>query len=125
MSNRSKGLWSLHLGLILFGGTSLFPKLIPLDSIQLTGWRSLIACSLLLLVVFIFKQQWRLNSTKEYWQITLLGLAMAFHWVTYFHAIQLSTVAIGMLAVFTYPVIIVLLEPYINKTPFHRWMNIR
>jgi drug/metabolite transporter (DMT)-like permease len=36
--------------------------------------------------------------------------------VTYFYALKLSNVAIGMLAVFTYPIITVLLEPLFFKT---------
>ena len=38
------------------------------------------------------------------------------HWVTYFYALQLSNVAIGMLSLFTYPVITALLEPLFFKT---------
>lgn len=43
---------------------------------------------------------------------------MAAHWVTYFYALQLSNVAIGMLSIFTYPVMTALLEPILLKTKF-------
>lgn len=43
--------------------------------------------------------------------ILFSGVLMAFHWVTYFYALQLAGVAIGMLAVFTYPAITTLLAP--------------
>lgn len=36
---------------------------------------------------------------------------MAAHWVTYFFALQWSSVAIGMLSLFTYPMITLMLEP--------------
>lgn len=48
---------------------------------------------------------------------------MAAHWVTYFLALQLSNVAIGMLSVFTFPVITSFLEPIILKTKFE-WENV-
>ena len=48
------------------------------------------------------------------------GLLMGIHWVTYFYALKLSTVAIGMLSIFTYPVITALLEPLILKTKFQK-----
>ena len=41
----------------------------------------------------------------------LSGILMAGHWVTYFFALQWSSVAIGMLSLFTYPMITVLIEP--------------
>ena len=40
---------------------------------------------------------------------------MAIHWVTYFYALQLSGIAIGMLSLFTYPVITAFLEPLFTK----------
>ena len=40
---------------------------------------------------------------------------MGLHWITFFHSMQVSTVAIGMLSLFTYPIITVLLEPFFNK----------
>ncbi len=46
------------------------------------------------------------------------GVFLTAHWVTYFFALQISTVALAMLSMFTYPVITVLFEPiYLNK-PF-------
>jgi len=40
---------------------------------------------------------------------------MGLHWITFFHAMQISSVAIGMISLFTYPVMTVLLEPIFNK----------
>ncbi|XLS27608.1 DMT family transporter [Flavobacteriaceae bacterium M23B6Z8] len=50
--------------------------------------------------------------------IALSGLFMGIHWVTYFYSLQLSNVAIGMLSIFTYPVITTFLEPLLLKTKF-------
>ncbi|GGI56054.1 hypothetical protein GCM10011444_03630 [Winogradskyella haliclonae] len=47
---------------------------------------------------------------------------MAAHWITYFYALKLSNVAIGMLTLFTFPVITALLEPIFIKVkldPIH------
>lgn len=41
----------------------------------------------------------------------LLGVFLALHWVTYFHAMQVSSVAVGVIALYTFPVITVFLEP--------------
>ncbi len=59
-------------------------------------------------------------AKKDYPIILLGGILMGIHWLTYFYALQLSNVAIGMLSMFTYPIITALLEPLILKTPFQR-----
>jgi drug/metabolite transporter (DMT)-like permease len=52
--------------------------------------------------------------------IILSGLLMGVHWVTYFYALQMSNVAIGMLSIFTYPVLTAFLEPILLKTKFQK-----
>jgi drug/metabolite transporter (DMT)-like permease len=56
------------------------------------------------------------KSSRKY--ILLSGLFLTAHWITYFFALQLSSVALGMLSLFTYPVITVILEPFYLKTAF-------
>jgi len=46
--------------------------------------------------------------------VLLSGGFMAVHLVTYFYALKLSSVAIGMLAIFTYPAMTTLLEPLLT-----------
>ncbi|MCY3998243.1 MAG: DMT family transporter [Flavobacteriaceae bacterium] len=48
------------------------------------------------------------------------GILMGIHWVTYFIALKLSNVAIAALAVFTFPIMTVFLEPLIRKVSFQR-----
>ncbi|SEC48748.1 Threonine/homoserine efflux transporter RhtA [Maribacter dokdonensis] len=55
---------------------------------------------------------------KDTGVILLSGLLMGIHWIAYFYALKLSNVAIGMLSIFTYPVITALLEPVLLKTKF-------
>lgn len=58
------------------------------------------------------------NSARKI--ILLSSILLGAHWVTYFYSLQLSNVAIGMLSLFTYPVITALLEPVILKTTLHK-----
>jgi len=55
---------------------------------------------------------------KDTGVILLSGLLMGTHWIAYFYALKLSNVAIGMLSIFTYPVITAFLEPVLLKTKF-------
>jgi drug/metabolite transporter (DMT)-like permease len=50
--------------------------------------------------------------------LILLGAVLSAHWVTFFHAIQISTVAIGLLSFSTFPVIVSLLEPLVLAERF-------
>jgi drug/metabolite transporter (DMT)-like permease len=52
--------------------------------------------------------------------VILSGFLMGLHWVTYFYALQMSNVAIGMLSLFTYPVWTAFLEPVLLKTKFQK-----
>ncbi|MFC4634254.1 DMT family transporter [Dokdonia ponticola] len=68
--------------------------------------------------------QWKQLSftlaRKDMTAIILSGVLMGMHWVTYFYALQLSNVAIGMLSLFTYPVMTSFLEPIFLKTKFSK-----
>ena len=44
---------------------------------------------------------------------------MAAHWITYFYALKRSNVALGMLSLYTFPVITAFLEPVFLKTKFN------
>jgi drug/metabolite transporter (DMT)-like permease len=110
-----RSLINLHLTVMLLGGTALFSKLIPLSALDITFGRSLPAFIMLFFVVKLSGESLRLNSTRDYFIGVGLGIIMAVHWVTYFASMQYSTVSVGIIALFTFPVITVLLEPFFEK----------
>ncbi|MCG9728585.1 DMT family transporter [Shewanella sp. Isolate13] len=116
MDNKKTGLLELHFAVLLFGGTALFSKLIPLSALDITLLRCLVAATVLALIVKLSKQRLSLNAKKDYFIAIGLGIIVSLHWVTYFASMQLSSVAIGMIAFFTYPVMTVLVEPIVTKT---------
>ncbi|ABV88863.1 DMT family transporter [Shewanella pealeana] len=116
MDNKKTGLLELHFAVLLFGGTALFSKLIPLSALDITLLRCVVAAIVLALIVKLSKQRLLLNANKDYFIAIGLGIIVSLHWVTYFASMQLSSVAIGMIAFFTYPVMTVLVEPIVTKT---------
>ena len=116
MDSKKTGLLELHFAVLLFGGTALFSKLIPLSALDITLLRCVVAASVLALIVKVSKQPLSLNVGKDYFIAIGLGVLVSLHWVTYFASMQLSSVAIGMIAFFTYPVMTVLAEPIVTKT---------
>ncbi|QDF66062.1 DMT family transporter [Shewanella sp. SNU WT4] len=115
MPKQQHALIELHIAVLLFGGTALFSKLIPLTALDITWLRCVIAATALAIFVKCTQASLRLRSPKDYLIALILGVLVSLHWVTYFAALQLSTVAIGMIAFFSYPVMTVLIEPLLHK----------
>ena len=115
-SHSRSGLIELHVAVLLFGGTALFSKLIPLGALDITLLRCAVAAVILALIVKSTGTQLRLKTQKDYFVAVGLGIIVSLHWVTYFASMQLSSVAIGMIAFFTYPVMTVLIEPIFTGT---------
>ncbi|WKE65011.1 DMT family transporter [Gallaecimonas kandeliae] len=111
----AKSLWELHLSVLLFGGTALFAKLIPLGALDITVLRCAIAATCLALVAKARGGRLRLGSGREYLTALVLGTIVSLHWLTYFAAIQVASVAVAIIAFFTYPVMSVLLEPLLER----------
>ena len=83
------------------------------------GIRALLAFSLLWIYCKWKGFSFRIDA-KDRLHIFLTGLLMGLHWIFYFYALRLSNVAIGMLSLFTYPIITSFLEPLILKTRLRR-----
>ena len=115
MTDSKHGLSILYVAVLLLSLNGLFSKLIPLDAISITQLRSVVAAITLMCFVLLRKRAYRLNSLREYVGVYLVGLCLGLHWISFFHSMQVSSVAIGMLSLFTYPVITVFLEPLFNK----------
>jgi len=117
---KQSGLLELHLAVLLFGGTALFSKLIPLSALDITLLRCFVAALVLAIIVKASKHRLLLNSGRDYLIALGLGVVVSLHWVTYFASMQLSSIAIGMIAFFTYPVMTVLIEPIVTGNKIQR-----
>ena len=109
------GLPSLYCATFLLALTGLFAKLIPLDAISIIQLRGVISAIALVLFILLQKRKLRLTGIRTYAGVYSLGILLGIHWVTFFHAMQISSVAVGMLALFTYPVITIILEPLFTR----------
>jgi len=111
METHQQSLLQLHAAVLLFGGTALFAKLIGLPALDITVYRSFIAAIVICILLVFSKKPLQLNNVKDYKIAILLGVLVGLHWVTYFSSMQLAGITIGMIALFSYPVITVFLEP--------------
>lgn len=121
MQAQKQSLIYLHLSVLLFGGTGLFAQIINLSALDITVYRTAIAGAFLVLLLKLQNKKIRLEQQRDYGIAILLGVIMGIHWITYFSSIQMAGVAMGMIALFTYPVITVFIEPFF----YHRRPHIK
>ncbi len=112
-------LLQIHLSVFLFGFAGLFGQWIQLDAISIV-WGRVLFASLTFAVFFILKKIAIFNlPLKTIFILALLGALLAFHWWTFFLAIQLSNVALGLLSFASFPVFTAILEPIYFRTPLN------
>ncbi|MCK4675615.1 MAG: DMT family transporter [Gammaproteobacteria bacterium] len=119
MHHSREGLLAVHAAVLIFGFTALFSKLLSLPALEITFYRSAVAFLVIAIYVAYKKQSFLLDNPKDYLMAGLLGVLLATHWVSYFYAMQVSTVAIGVIALYTFPVITVFLEPLFHGEKPH------
>ncbi|MGJ8739188.1 DMT family transporter [Zobellia laminariae] len=114
-----KNFLEINLAMVLLSTSGPLGRFIELPVAVTIGIRSFIALILLFLYCRFKGISFGLSS-KDRTPILLSGVLMGLHWLAYFVALQKSNVAIGMLSLFTYPVITAFLEPLFLKTRFQK-----
>jgi len=104
-ASTSPALAALHLAVLLFGFAGLFGKWLALSPVAIVLGRTLVAAIALGILVAA-----RREGTRPTLGLAGNGLVLAVHWVTFFEAIRVSTVAIGLLGYASFPLFVLLLE---------------
>lgn len=116
MAKLKSGLTRLHSAVFLFGFAGLFGKWVKLPPEHIVFWR--VAFASVTIAAFLSAKKQLLvikNKTDLIW-LSLCGSLLAFHWFSFFKSIQISSVAIGLLAYATFPIFVIFLEPLFFKT---------
>jgi drug/metabolite transporter (DMT)-like permease len=99
-------LLTLHAAVLLFGFAGLFGKWLDLPPVFIVLGRTLVAAAALGLL-----RAWRRERAPSFdWRLVAAGATLALHWVAFFAAIQVATVAIGLLGFASFPLFVLLLE---------------
>ncbi|MEM9340182.1 MAG: DMT family transporter, partial [Bacteroidota bacterium] len=110
-------LLELNLAILFISTSGVLGRSIDLPVPVVIFFRALVAGIVLFLFAkvkgFSFKIA-RKNSVG----LIVGGAFLGIHWVTYFYALKLSNVAIGMLSLYTFPTITAVLEPILLKKKF-------
>jgi len=120
---RRRNLIEIHLATALFGLAGLFGKWLPLSPILIVFGRVAFAGPALGAVLLAKRQSLRRLLRESGWMLLGLGGILAAHWVSFFQSIQVSSVAVGLLAYSSFPAFTVILEPLLTRERINR-MNL-
>ena len=109
----------LNLGMLCISTSGPLGRFIPLPPPLIIWSRAFVAFLVLGAYCYWKKEKIRRGFVENRSTIIFSGTLLTLHWVTYFFALQWSGVAIGMLSMFTFPIMTVFLEPLFFKTKFH------
>ncbi|MEE8395248.1 MAG: DMT family transporter [bacterium] len=115
----ARGMAGLHVAVLLFGVAGLFSKWISAPPLMIVFGRVTFAAALLG-AVLAPRRGLKLPEGRSGWLLACCGALLAFHWGAFFHSIQLSSVAVGLLGYATAPVFATLLEPLVFRERFSR-----
>lgn len=112
----------LHFIVILLGFTAILGALITLNAVHLVWFRMIFAV-IGLYVFFRFRKiSWRISLRK---QLPLLGIGVvvALHWITFFHAINVSNVSVTLGVFASTTLFTSFLEPLLQKRKIF-WLEV-
>ena len=115
-----KNILEVNIAIIFISTSGVLGRSILIPPEITIWWRCLFAAFFIGLYCWFKKYDFKIKSKKDAFSLVLSGLLFGGHWVTYFYALHLSNVAIGMLSLFTYPVITTLLEPLFFKVKLEK-----
>lgn len=114
-----KNISGLLLATLFISTSGVLGKYIAMPTEVIIWFRASLAMVFLYIFCKYKKIDLRIKSKKDYTPFLISGVFMAAHWVTYFYALKLSNVALGILSLYTFPIIIALLEPLFLKVKFN------
>lgn len=122
MNKLLKNHLQLHFVVLLYGFTAILGKLISLPSPQLVWYRMFIAAIALGLIIHYKKIAFNIGW-KNILQITSVGVVVAFHWITFFHAVKISNVSVTLGCMASTTLFASFLEPLIFKKRI-KWLEV-
>ncbi|MGZ0016190.1 DMT family transporter [Yeosuana sp. AK3] len=121
-SQHTNHLIELLIGTLFISTSGVLGKFIDMPTPVIIWFR----CALGAIFLYVFcrykKFNIKIQSRKDLSTVFLSSVFLGIHWITYFYALKFSNVALGMLSLFTFPVITALLEPLFIKSklsPIH------
>lgn len=109
-----QGLTAIHVAVFLFGLSGLLGKMLTLPPSAIVFSRALLAALALGLALHLCPSS-PAPKLKHWLFFVVSGAVLTIHWLTFFQAIQISTVAIGLLSFSSFPLFVTILEPVVFR----------
>jgi drug/metabolite transporter (DMT)-like permease len=105
-SSHRTALLSLHAAVLLFGFSGLFAKWLALSPESIVLGRTVVASLALAGLLRVLRER----SGGFEWRLAAGGAILALHWIAFFRAVQISTVAVGLLGFASFPLFVLVAE---------------
>ena len=113
-SGINKNLIILHFTVFIWGFTGILGALISISAVNLVWYRVLIASVSLFLYFKFNKTAFQVNGSR-FLKLIFTGALVGGHWILFFAAIKLSTVAVTLVCLSSITLFTAIFEPLINK----------
>jgi drug/metabolite transporter (DMT)-like permease len=117
-AGRTRGLVGIHSAVFLFGFPGLFGKWVSLPPPLIVLGRVFFAALALGIIQGFRRRSLKITPVRDLALLALCGLVLAVHWTMFFRSVQVSTVAVGLLAYSSFPVFTTFLEPLAFREPW-------
>jgi drug/metabolite transporter (DMT)-like permease len=106
---------SLHTAVLLFGVAGLFGKWLALSPESIVLGRTAIATVALAVLLRVLREP----SGGFEWRLAAGGAVLALHWIAFFRAVQMSSVAVGLLGFASFPLFVLIVEAMFLRRRLH------
>jgi len=97
---------SLHAAVVLFGFAGLFGRWLALSPETIVLGRTAVAS----VALWALLRALRESSGGFEWKLAAGGAVLALHWIAFFRAVQISSVAVGLLGFASFPLFVLVAE---------------
>lgn len=114
LNDKLKNYLHLHVLVFIAGFTAILGKLISINAVSLVWYRMVIAT----LLMFIYIKIKNINlkiSKKDLIKLSLAGIVIALHWITFYGAIKVANISIALAMFSTGAFFASLIEPFFYK----------
>ena len=114
LDDKLKNYLHLHFLVFIAGFTAILGKLITVEAVSLVWFRMVIASLLMFIYIKIAKIDIKINRNSLI-KLSIAGIIIALHWITFFAAIDVSNVSIALAMFSTGAFFASFIEPIIYK----------
>lgn len=113
-TSKFKNQLHLHFIVFIWGFTAILGALISIEAIPLVWFRVFIASAILFVFLKIRRIPFKEN-TVDLFRFFFGGVLVALHWVTFFHAIKISTISTTLITLSSSAFFVVIIKPLFER----------